>query len=50
MNALTAQNRALSTIQQILSGTSWDSDTAGAIAEVMRGAGYEVADLSEGEA
>ena len=35
---------ALEQIQKILSAQEWSSDTLDAIAEVMRAAGYEIAD------
>lgn len=40
---------ALDMIQRELSGREWSSDTLDAIADIMRAAGYEIADVSDDE-
>lgn len=47
-NALT-DTAAMQAIQQVLSGQEWTSDTPYEVAQIMRGAGYEIADLAGAE-
>ena len=41
----TEDHRALLFIQNILNGNEWDADIIEDVAQIMREAGYEIADL-----